>query len=231
MTTDGDGTTAGEVDKLLARIKERGFQSVDELLADRDHIAEDRDKVKEHNDKAQKIIQRQGAELGELRKKVGAPDPAGTGGDEQPGDGSEAVKPLKPAKQEASVEELEASLTDEQRAVADTVYQNASEEEKIKFVEDPEARKKLLGMAKETIRSVPKTLWDRPSRKASAQGSDDSRIKQLFEQAKKQIGYMPPGSSKSAPGAIPDGQTTEPIRRVGTGGVLERIERERQRPK
>ena len=57
-----------ELEQIKGQLAERGFDSVAALLADRDTVAEERDHFKEHNEKAQKIIQRQGSELGQLRQ-------------------------------------------------------------------------------------------------------------------------------------------------------------------
>lgn len=209
--TEGQAVQSGaQVDVL----KERGFENVDALLADRDKIAEERDHFKEHNEKAQKIIQRQGSELGELRKKVG--NTAVQSGSNGQVEGSEPE----------SLEQLEQSLTPEQRKAAEEAFAAASEEEKLAFVNNPESRKALLATAKTVVRSVPQSLFGGPTVKSGqSQGAIDAeKIKALFNKEKGRSTYYPTRTNGGLPPAS-QGEAPEPRRPVGQGGVLEAIKR------
>ena len=223
---DKSGSQGGNnIEAMLQMVKDRGFQTVEELLSDRDKIAEERDHFKEHNEKAQKIIQKQGSELGELRKVTGKPAPKGEGASQEQ------------ASQGESLEEVEASLTDEQRQAADEAYQRASDEEKAQFANDSEARKKLLLTAREVVKVVPKSLWDKPAKKPHVGESIDLTIRKLFEKQKKRESYSPPGAGSSGSHPKPTGEAGEEredrfagIRStVGSHGVLEAVRLAREK--
>lgn len=221
---NGEGTPTDEAQltEQLAMLKERGFETIEDLLADRDKTAEQRDHFKEHNEKAQKIIQRQGSELGDLRKMAGKPSTEKSESEEGGNSGSSGNEP--------TLEELEKTLTPEQREAAEIAFQNATDEEKEAFVANPETRKKLLIEAKRSIRSVPNSLFGSSSGGDSGSESvsaDDQRIRELFNTVKSRSTFYPQGSGGGTVHATGgEAETTSGYQRpVGAGGVLEAIKR------
>lgn len=225
MAEENEGGTpdGSEIAEQLTKLKERGFETIDDLLADRDKTAEERDHFKEHNAKAQKIIQRQGSELGDLRKGT----PSKITEDSETGGNSGS------SGSEITLAELEATLTEEQKAAAEQAFQNATPEEKEAFVANPETRKKLLIEAKRSVRSVPSSLFGSTSNgdPAASASADEQRIKELFNAEKNRSTFYPSGSGGGTVPATGDKGDDDEVtyaRPVGTGGVLNRINRDRQ---
>lgn len=206
---------SAQLKEITEKLKERGFESVDKLLEDRDAISETLKKEKDIFDNAQKVIQKQGAELGDLRKKVTTESPA-TGNKQEP---SASVQ------KEETVEEIESSMTEEQKKVADEAYKKATPEEKVEFANNPEARKRLLKFAKQTIISAPESLWSKPSTVNVSQNATEDRIRELFGKQKEINSYTPPGSKTRgySGSANVDDEEKVKSRPVGGHGVLQAI--------
>jgi len=191
MTEEEMKALQEEKEKTIEMLKERGFDSVEALLADRDSVAEERDKVSESNQNAQKVIQRQGAELGQLRKGIKPSEPQGG-----PAGGDPPNEPNEPA--EETLEEIEKTLTPEQKAEGDKVFESLSDEDKLEIASNPDKRKKFLKVLREEIKSVPKSLWDtKPDNSVEPDATEDS-IRDLFKNHKEQSTFTPPGSNRGA---------------------------------
>lgn len=229
-----NNTAGAQTPEIAEKLKPLGVASVDELIAKHQSLTENEAKLKKQYEDAQKFIGQQSHEIGELRKAVPAPV--------NPKDGettktvvtpSAAAKPSEP-----TLEEIEQSMTPEQKAVADKLYQALPDVtpdpksglSKTLLASDPEVRRTFLKVAKESIPSVPKSLWDKPAAAASsAPAVDEDRIRALFATSKRAGSFIPPGPQGAAATTfVPsEGEKPQPIR-VGSGGVLEAAKRRRQ---
>ena len=118
-------------------------------------------------------------------------------------------------------------MTSEQRDVCEQLFDKMSDEEKIEFTRNPESRKKLLLTTREEVKSVPKSLFE--SIGNTPQSVAEGKVKELFEKLTNQGNYTPPGPVGSSFRTIPE-REGEPQRSrpVGTGGVLDKINREKE---
>lgn len=220
--------------EIVEKLKPLGVASVDELIGNHQKLVEERDKLKKQHEDAQKFIAERNAEIGELRKSA-KPAAAPKEG-ENTNAGATGTVTTKP--QEPSLDEIEAAMSDEQKAKADQVYQGLPDVtpdtqtglSKALVASNPEIRRKFLSIAKEAVPSVPKSLWDKPKHTAAtAPTVSDDRIRALFNINRKAGSFVPPGPSGAASTTHVPAEDEKPRgRRVGTGGVLERINRDRK---
>jgi len=195
---DLKGKTAEELGALIQEYDEKisalGFKDVDALIADRSAIADEKEKLEGRVNNAEELINRQGNELGELRKKAGVKEPVASKKDG--GEGKDKTGD----RHEETLEEVESSLSDGQWEAADVVFNSLHETEpneaglsKEIIASDPGARKKFLQIARGTVTQIPKSLKELRGRKVDSKTNEEDRIKALFEKAKQKQRFVPGG--------------------------------------
>lgn len=186
------------LEEALARIKEleAKITTLDAEAAKQRGIAEN----------AEKIFKEHSAEVGEARKKAKADEELITGLKSQVeelnkkilGAGGTGTK-TKPEEKEETPDEIEASLTDEQKKVVEAAFNAAPDEVKLKITEDQGFRLKFFKEAREGVKAVPDSPWKKPVTKPAKQTDDsDKVVKGLFDRVLKRERGMPPGGSGTA---------------------------------
>lgn len=213
MDTENKGATnATPSDGILQKLKELGFDSLDKLLEEREQLKTERDNFKEQHENLEKLMKRQGNELGELRKKV-----------ETMNQQDKKVEPDKqeapPKQKEESVEEIEASLNDEQRKKADEVFAQLSDEEKVLVAGNPKYRKQIFDKVRQVVKAVPKSLFEKINASSDESDKIEQRIVSLFDTEHKRSRFIPnsPARSGDVGGKPPEARK---IPHIG-GGILE----------
>jgi cell division protein FtsN len=212
--------------ELLGTLKNKGFASVEELIAAYDTSCVDlskaeaaRDKAVKHNEEAGKMIRTKGGENGVLKEKISelemkiseleeenkalkeagpAPAPAGT----QPA----PVQPQVPA--EERLKQVESGLTEEQRQVAEALFNEMSDDDASRMVNDKEYRLGILeGIVKDPDLNTfkrPKSLFTEPTAPAAPQAPESP-----YESLKLRFPTVLKGPS-GVPGVRPTGAPTAP---------------------
>uniref|UniRef100_A0A6M3JTQ5 Uncharacterized protein n=1 Tax=viral metagenome TaxID=1070528 RepID=A0A6M3JTQ5_9ZZZZ len=167
---------------------------------------------------AEALVQKWSAEIGEFRKEATALKETIADLQKVVGDASG-----KEGKAEETAEEIEKSLTPEQRTVAESVFAQLSAEEKITYADDPKYRKAFLVRTRETVKTVPQTPWS-TQQKPTPKTPDalDKRIQELFEKHKQRSAALPTGPTKDQHAATGDGlaRREKPVRSVVAQSVL-----------
>lgn len=198
---------------------EEALAQIEELKKQNDALKGDVEKQKGIVENAEKKFKEHANELGELRKQKKASDESvealkrdieelkRAGG----GSGGQGTK--KDDEKEATADEVEASLSAEQKKAVEAVYMQLTDEQKLKFHSDERYRKGFLLEAQSRLKSVPQDPWKKPAKKERAEDSD---VKTLFDRALKRERFVPPGGSGSA--ARSGGGSEEPKRISLHGG-------------
>jgi chromosome segregation ATPase len=164
-------------------------------------LEEEVQKQKGIAENAEALVKKWSAEIGDFRKEAATLKE--TIADLQKAVGEAGIKG---GQTEETVEEIEKALTPEQRKVAETVFAQLSEEEKITFADDPKFRKNFLIRTRETVKPVPVTPWitqQKPTPKTP--DALDKRIQDLFEKQKRRSAALPTGPSKDQHAATGEG--------------------------
>ena len=178
---------------------------------------------------AEKIFKEHSAEVGEARKKAKADEELITSLKAQVEDlnkkilgaGGPGTK-TKQEEKEETPDEIEASLTEEQRKVAEAAFAAAPDEVKLKIIEDQGFRLKFFKEARDGVKVVPEVPWKKPATKPAKQSDDDGKyVKGLFDRVLKRERGMPPGGSGTAHrGGVPAEPVRTRIDASGGQGVL-----------
>jgi len=173
----------------------KGAEGTDETIA---ALEKEVEKQKGIAENAEKLIQKWSAEQGEFRKEVASL--------------KTTIEELKKAgtaagggKAEETAEEIEKTLTDGQRKMAESVFAQLSEADKIAYAENPEFRKSFLVRTRETVKAVPESPWMQPKQTQKPPDSLDKRIQELFEKQKRRGATLPTGPSRDQNAATGEG--------------------------
>jgi len=242
--SDNTEDASAQLSEIQSQLKERGFETVQELLSHSDSVAEDRDKFKDQHANAEKIVHRQGAELGELRKAKGV-SPKKVENEQEVTDDDKAKAEKEKAEKEAlaskpkeeTLEEVEASLGEEQWKKIDEVFDALPDVEadgngfsKKLIADDPDLKKKFLSIGRESVIMVPTSLRPESRSVGSKADAEEDRIRKLFGNQKAQDSYTPSGSRQGPVRAskTPMNQKEHTNTGVGSSGVLQSIANERE---
>lgn len=230
MDNDGKNSQETQLEEIQQKCKALGFESIDDVLRSRDDLADEVQKLKTQWEETQQFVRRQSNEIGELRKKV-------KGGLTEQTTETKVVPEAKATPDnEPTLDELEAALTEDQRRAADAVYESLPDYEpnetglsKAMIASSADARRALLKQAQLAVKSVPKSLWEKPKAPSNATAIDDmeQRIKRLFHTEHGQSRFVPEGPSRGA-SSLTASDTPQTISHVGTKGVLAHIDATRR---
>lgn len=137
-------------------IDEQEFQELKDKLAASEKEVERLSKMHEAD---QDFLKKREAEVGDLRKEVAE---LAEKISEQPARGSEGKSPKASEVDDESnqtLEELEASLTDAQRAKVEEVWNSFPEKRRAELYEDDDALKELYSTVKDVEKAVPESPW------------------------------------------------------------------------
>lgn len=173
----------------LEAIAEKNRLALEEAQKKLQEAQAEAEKQKGIADNAEKLVQRWSNEVGELRKQVKeAVDKyqallASIGG-KAPEDLNSGPSGGKNG--DATADEIEASLTEEQKRAVEQVYASADEETKLRFHQDEQFRKQFLLEAKQRVREVPASPWDKPgvrkrADESGSSGGDAMKVAELFD--------------------------------------------------
>lgn len=194
----GDNTEdSARVEELEAKLKAQKEET--------DKVVAETAKQKEIIENAESLVNRQGNELGELRKKVEAIETA-----EPPKKDKDGKVITEPPEEETS-DEIEKSLDDKQKSLVEGMFENLSDDEKLKYANDDAFRMKVLKAA-QADQSVPESPWKNSKTEKKTTDSDDKRIAELFGIAKSKRAFTPSGprgGSRSASGRSADSTEKE----------------------
>ena len=182
---------------------------------------------------AEKMLNKWSNELGEFRKeretKLKEMDDAKKALEEA----HKTISELQGKKQGAGTEgatdketpeQIEKSLSADQREAAEKVFAQLSDDDKIRYAEDVEFRRTFLATAKETIKSVPTTPWitQKVAQDKKAPDATEKRIQDLFQTNKKRRSAYPLGSQRGENQASGDGKVQNQTRQrtAVAAGVL-----------
>lgn len=197
-----------------------GFGSIAELLEDRKKIADEKDKLSKMNEDAQKMIQRQGNELGDLRKKV-------TEVEEPTKPGDKVVEPEPVKKKEETLESVKKSLTKEQKELADEKFKQLSDDDRAAIAGDDKLAMEFLLQAQEAKKAIPQSLFEEKPKDQDDGDSLKKRVRDLFKNEKDQNSFVPSGPNRSPanPSSQPGSNSDKPRQPI-RGGVLSAIKAE-----
>jgi len=215
------------LEEALARIKEleAKITALDAEVAKQKGIAEN----------AEKIFKEHSTEVGDARKKAKADEELITSLKKEVeelkttlGAGGTGKKTTAEEKVETA-DEIEASLTDEQRLAAEAAYKAAPEDIKVKITEDQQFRLRFFKEAREGVKVVPADPWKKPAAKPAKKDDEDKTVKSLFDRVLKRERGMPPGGSGTAhrSGVEDEPQRTR-IDASGGQGVLAGLRNQRK---
>ena len=179
-------------------LTDRGFESVDDLIADRDQLGVNNDKLEKDIKKSGETITRQGAELGQLRKKVET-----EGGILPPTTDPLTPKPVDPPARPVAEElvELEGKMADEHWKLVDEFYADLDAQEAAKLAESEKDRRDLYKTVLAEKPIVPKSLRDtvKGTKTKSETPTDDNTFSSRFNKFLKNETYTPAGPGSGAP--------------------------------
>ncbi|NCC59977.1 MAG: hypothetical protein EOM12_03365 [Verrucomicrobiae bacterium] len=175
-------------------LKDRGFDTIDSLILDRDNHAVEHDKVKADLEKAGNVIARQGTDLGNARKEVERLKSKVN--EEGRSEIPQVVTPDDPQKIESDAKELEGKLSEEQWEAVDAFYKQLPDDEAIAVAGDPKARKELYAEVLKQKPSRPESL-----RETIKQGNKppEQQIRNKFSKFLEQMSYSPAGPGPRVP--------------------------------
>lgn len=172
---------------------------------------------------AETVFQKWSAEQGEARKVVAEAMKEIAALKETIEGLKKSGVPGKREEAEETAEDIEKSLSAEQRTCAEAVFAQLSEDDKMLYASDEKFRKSFLSRTRETVKPIPASPWT-SQQKPTPKTPDtlERRIQDLFEKQKRRSVALPTGPSRDQHAATGNGpeRREAPARSAVAASVL-----------